>query len=630
MKTRSRIFLSLLGAACAGFCADEYQVLDPQKSEHLKESKHFVARWNEKDGVKLTETELQQGLQNLEAIWDFYTGKVGFPVPPPEKNAQRFKVDACLSDKGWATGSGTGVRHPVMWLNYKAFKDSHALAHEFAHSMQFSSQGMRDSKFVGWFWESHAEWMTHQMYPQQVGCSDQLVNAPHLYYGSTRDRYGNWLFWEYIKDTFGYPAMNKIWTDSRKSTDPKRSEESPLGALQRNMNWSVEQLNDQFGLWAMHNVTWDYKNGEVYRKHYGGYSNPQPQAVHRASLLNRCDPQRNVYAIPDYRAPQRFGYNLVRLQLDPKNTSRRLTVRFQGIAQKVAGVERFSHKFENEPDAVPAPDAGWRWGLVAIKANGTPRYSPLQRGSAGQLSWVSDTTDTELWLVVVATPTKYQLIFWDQMYYTIYRYPWTVEVQGGCPEGAVPAIAPARREGAPHRNGGGWVEKTAHVDPGAYVGPHAQVLERAQVLNNARVEDQAVVSGKAVVKDAARIRHHALITGGSSVGGKARVEDETALYDGTVDEDAVVGALTIVTGRKTHIHGQASVRVVMNTIDGFDLGGTVQLLGDMELRTSLSKGVFYGMVTPDMANNPRWGAARTAPEPEVTIAPVGFSKLPGM
>ena len=136
------------------------------------------------------------------------------------------------------------------------------------------------------------------------------------------------------------------------------------------------------------------------------------------------------------------------------------------------------------------------------------------------------------------------------------------------------------------------------------------------------------MSGQAVVKDAARVRHHALITGGSSVGGKARVEDEAALYDGTVDEDAVVGALTIVTGRKTHIHGQAIVRAVMNTVDGFDLGGTVQLLGDMELRTSLSKGVFYGMVTPDMANNPRWGAARTAPEPEVTKAPAGFSKLP--
>ncbi len=619
--TSRPLVLGCLLALRASVGTEDYQVLDPQKSDHLKESKHFVARWTEKDGVKLTEAELQQGLKNLETIWDFYTGKVGFPVPPPEKGSTRYKVDACLSDKGWATGSGTGVRHPAMWLNYKAFKDTHALAHEFAHCMQFTSEGMRDSKFVGWFWESHAEWMTHQMYPQQVGCSDQLVNAPHLYYGSTRDRYGNWQFWEYIKDTFGYSAINKIWTDSRKSKDPQRSEESPLGVLSRNMHWSVEQLNDQFGLWAMHNVTWDYKNGEVYRKQYGGYDNTRPPARHRVSLLNRT-PQKNLYAIPDYHAPQRFGYNLVRLKLDPQNATRRLAIRFQGIEQKTAGVERFSHKFENEPAEIPTPDAGWRWGLVAVGANGTPRYSPLQRGRASQLVWTADATDRELWLVVVATPTKHHRIFWDQMYYTIYRYPWTVEIQGGWPEGAVPSPAKGRRDGAPHRNGGGWVEKTAHVDTSAYVGPNAQVLEHAQVLNNARIEDQAVVSGKAVVKDKAKISQQALVTGGSVIGGQARVGDEAAIYDGTIDEDAAVGALTTITGRKTHIHGHAVVRAVMNTIDGHDLGGTVQLLGDIELWTSLSKGVFYGMVTPEMANNPKWGAVRTAPEPEVTMTPV--------
>lgn len=616
------VFLSIR----AGVCADEYRVLDPKKSDHLKESKHFVARWNDKDGVKLTEAELQTGLKNLETIWDFYTGKVGFPVPQPETNSIRYKVDACLSDKGWATGSGTGVRHPVMWLNYKAFKDTHALAHEFAHCMQFTTQGMRDSKFVGWFWESHAEWMSHQMYPQQVGCSDQLVNAPHLYYGSTRDRYGNWQFWEYIKDTFGYAAMNRIWTDSRKANDPKKSEESPLGVLSRNMNWSVEQLNDQFGLWAMRNVTWDYKNGEVYRKQYSGYNNPRPQARHRASILNRSNGQKSLYAIPDYHAPQRFGYNLVRLQIDPKNTSRRLLIRFQGIEQKAPGVERFSNKFENEPKIVPAPDSGWRWGLVAVKADGTPRYSQLQRGITGELSWISDGNDRDLWLVVVATPTKYHMIFWDQMYYTIYRYPWTVEIQGGYPEGTVPASPQGTRDGARHRNGGGWVDKTARVDTSAYVGPYAQVLDHAQVLNNARVEDQAVVSGKAVVKDEARLNNHTFVSGNAVIAGKARIGDEAAVYGGLIDEEASVGALTIVTGRKTHIHGQAIVRTVMNTIDGFDLGGTVQLLGDIELHTSLSKGVFYGMVTPEMASDPRWGAARTASEPEVTKLPPAYSK----
>ena len=53
--------------------------------------------------------------------------------------------------------------------------------------------------------------------------------------------------------------------------------------------------------------------------------------------------------------------------------------------------------------------------------------------------------------------------------------------------------------------------------------------------------------------------------------------------------------------------------------NGKDLSGTARLIGDIELNAnSLSKGVFYGMVNPEMTINPRWGAERTAPAPEVT------------
>jgi len=50
--------------------------------------------------------------------------------------------------------------------------------------------------------------------------------------------------------------------------------------------------------------------------------------------------------------------------------------------------------------------------------------------------------------------------------------------------------------------------------------------------------------------------------------------------------------------------------------------GTVRLIGDIELNArSLSKGVFYGMVNPEMLANPRWGAERTEPAQEATSIP---------
>jgi uncharacterized Zn-binding protein involved in type VI secretion len=615
MRPALTLLLATVWCAASAPAADTYRVLEPQRSKHRHESPHFVARWNDSDGVKLSDAEIDQGLATLESIRTFYLERVGF-TPPYEKQAAKFKININLSNKGWASGSGTGHNDPAMWLHFNAFKDRHALAHEFAHCLQFGALGMRDSPYVGWFWESHAEWMTHQMYPDTVGCSDQLVNAPHLYYGSTRNRYGNWQFWEYLKDTFGFAAVNQIWSKSKQPGERGQALEDPFLVLMRNQNWSVTQLGDQFGRWAARNVTWDYKNGETYRKHYGSYDDRSGARRNRVSVLDEVDPARGRYAIPFYRAPQRYGYNLVRLVPDSTNLPGTLTVRFQGIVQTARGVSRFDGKFENEPKDIPPPASDWRWSVVAVDAQGKPRYSPLQRGAAAQLSFPFSTSDRELWLVVVATPSEHHRISWDQMYYSIYRYPWTVELKGARP--APKNDRPTGRAGARHPNGGGWVDASASVEATAFVGPHAAVLDTARVSGRARIEDRAVVSGSAQVRDQAAVRGHALVTGNSVVAGNARVEEESTVYNGTIEEDARLGALTIIDHPRTRIHGRAEIAAVMNTIADRQIGGTARILGDVELHTSPSNGVFYGFIDQAMIANPRWGADRTEPAREVT------------
>lgn len=624
----SRLLSSVAGAAvlmltcmpCDGATEKKYQVLDPGKSQHLFESAHFVARWNDNDGVTLSDEELRKGLATLEGIREFYLGHVGFAAPYANQ-AVKYKASVNLSNKGWATGSGTGKNDPAMWLHFNAFKDPHALAHEFAHSLQFATMGLRDSPYVGWSWESHAEWMTHQMFPDQVGCSDQLVNAPHLYYGSSRNRYGNWQFWEYIKDTFGYAAINDIWTKATKPGKPGTAIEDPLVVLARNQGWKTSDLNDQFGHWAMHNVTWDYQNGEVYRKHYGSYNDLGGIRRNRVSVLDPIDLKKGKFAIPNYRAPQRYGYNLVPIDPDLTGRSRDVTVSFRGIIQEKPGVRKFEGSFENEPKSVPQPCSDWRWGLVAVDDNGNPRYGALQRGAASETTITLRANEKQLWLVVIATPTEYQRISWDQIYYTIYRYPWMVEIRGGRPRGSLTASSSksAGRNGAPHPNGGGWVDATAHADSSAYIGPAARVLDGAQVLGNARIDDQAVVSGNAKVSDNAIVRGHALVTGNGIIAGNARIEEEASVYGGTINEDARLGALTLVEGDRTRIRGKADIAAVMNSIRDADLSGTVRLIGDIELNArSINRGVFYGIVNPEMLCNPRWGAERTTPVPEVT------------
>lgn len=184
----------------------------------------------------------------------------------------------------------------------------------------------------------------------------------------------------------------------------------------------------------------------------------------------------------------------------------------------------------------------------------------------------------------MATPSQMQKIRWDQPYYSIYRYPWMVELNGARPD--APAPIPG---GHRHANGGGWVAPDAKVAATAYVGPYARVLS-GTVADRARVEDHAVVSGQARLQD-----------------------------------DAVISGLTILRG-DTILRGHARAATSMLGIGEYEKGiilsGTAQTIGDVEHRGGqFDKGVSYGFVDQDAAKDPKRGADLTTPVPEVTAKP---------
>lgn len=597
-----------------------YEVLDPASSAHLVASEHFVVRWNDRDNVPLSTAEVEAGLRVLEDIWDHFIGPVGFE-PPYHGEPQKYKVNVFLSDQGWASGAGTGDRDPAMWLHYLAFADTATLAHELAHSLQFATRGMRESPYVGWFWESHAEWMAHEYLPDQTFCAEALVNSPHLYYGSTRNRYCNWQFWEFIQDEHCHRVVNDIWSLAKPPEDPAHTTADPFSTLAANMGWSPSELNDAFGTWALRNITWDYDNGAVYREGFGSYDDGSPHRRSRVTALLPLAGAPDRYAVPEYWAPQRWGYNVVRLVPERLGEAAEVRVRFRGVVQDAPATTDLE-PFAFHPPALPAPDSDWRWGLVAVGADGAPRYSALQRGAAAELSFPLHAADSALFMVVVATPQTIHPIMWDQMYYTIYRYPWMVELQGAAPEGheAGATDPPEAREGAPHPNGGGWVAATASVDPGAFVGPEARVEGSATVRGAARIEDRARVGGSAAVSGAAVIRGSARVMGDARVSGDAVVEDFAGVYAGELTDAAQVGALTVITDPGARVSGGGVVRGVTNSLIGVEVGGEAQMLGDMELWTSLDRGVFYGVVGEVEAADPAFGATRTGPREEVTAA----------
>jgi len=441
----------------------------------VDESAHFAFYSDE----TVSDADLALAADTLEnTVWqNLFNANLLMPEPYYDcadkiKPAIHIHSDWGLTGGGWVDGQG--LLHMGMWIGTGALRDHWGLTHEFTHGWQSwagfdGGMNCSQSNTCGWIFESHANFTPHQLpeYQSNVHCSEMLANAPHMYLGSTRDRYCNWQFMEFLKDKYGPLAVTQIWTTAGAD---------PLANIQRSRGWSLAQLNDFIGDWAMHNVAWDYEaTPDAFRSAYGNITlTNKAERMHRLMPLEALDSSwaaNRRFVSPFQGAPQRFGYNVVRLY--PAADATTVTVKFRGIDQ--AG-----------------SDADFRWGLVATDAQFvSPRYSALQKGLDGELSFRVKAGEP-LFLVVAATPKVFKSIVWDQDYNTIWRYPYMIELANAWPQG----FQNGQRDACPsgttrHDNGGGCAPSTTPAS--VYVGPYATILPGGQASGTARVEDQAIV-----------------------------------------------------------------------------------------------------------------------------------------
>lgn len=553
------------------------------------QTEHMALRW---EGDLVDDADARAAGAHLEYVWGRFIGTLGFPEPDCGA-ATKTKVNIYIGADYGLAGGVDDLGRMGMWIGPGGLRDRFGLAHELAHALQGATGAYRDTPFGGWIWESHANFMALQLpeFRNIVHCSALQVNYPHLYYGTTRMRYCNIQFWEYLKNRFGYRVINDLWGRAPKRGDPAAATADPFAVLMRNQGWSIAQLNDVFADWAMHNANWDYvdpdgtDHGAVFRGNYGGYERQPDDRILRATILDPVDLDRRRFAVPFAWAPQRWGYNIVKLY--PDKGAQRIDLRFRGVIQTgsaTAGLPGLA----DEPDAIPAPDSGWRWGVVSVDAKGRSRYSAIGSGARGELSVDMRPGDQAHYLIVMGTPSQFHPIRWDQSYYTLYRYPWMVEFTGAMPEGHQPDMSSGVAGGHRHPNGGGWVGPDAQVDATAYVGPYARV-----------------VSG--------------------SVRGQARIEDHAVVLGGTVQDHAVAAGLSVIRGNtvlKDHARTDTSFMGIGEFEQNIVLSGNARLSGDVEQRgASFDRGVFYGFVDPATVTDRTHGAALTAPVPEVTARP---------
>ncbi len=568
---------------------------DPNWDTHV-DSDHFSV-WSAPE-ASVTEPQAKTALATLESLLDFYVVQKKF-CPMLLTRDPQYKINCCIipSASGYAFGALDSKGFPAFWLSPEAVGAKWVLGHEFAHSLQGVTGGFIDNQnnFCGWFWECHASWMPHQMWPDNVDCSELYTRMAQLYLGSTRCRYCNWLFLEYLKDHKGFDFVSNLWTHSTND---------PIETIMKTGNYDVGSLGDLFADFAAKNVVWDYVNGAVYRSKYGQES--AENKYRRYTYLQALDTAAQRYVVPFDFAPQRYGYNIVRLF--PDQGAATITVKFRGCVQSKNFNANYKKTNQWEPATIPEPGSDWRYCLVAVTGTAA-RYGEIKRFSQGAPDVTIDVQGaTEAYLVVMAAPTVFAKIQWDQMYYTVYRYPWMAQIMGARPQGFEPVTA----TGKTFANGGGFVAGAATVASTAYVGPFARVLG-GKVQDNARVEGHAVVKG-GTVKGNAVIKDYAMVSGGT-VSDSAVIAGNAAVWGGTISGGAVVDECANFDQNGT-INGKARMGGVCWIRTSATISGTAQMLGDGEINAGKSSGVHYGLIENSDQGNV--GNSRTAPVVEVT------------
>lgn len=545
---------SALTASCQPGQWQSWGSSAPENYPLRYETEHFAFLWPDERNVSMQ--QVQAAGEFLEdVLWPSFMGSPVFWPEPDCNSSSKRKTSIHIIEGGLFGGCNQG--RPGIWVGPGALTDHWGLAHEWTHALQCMTPGFPECGAGGcWLNESHANFMAHQLpeYRDEVHCSEMLGNAPHLYYGSTRDRYCNWQFFEFLKDKHCYAAVNELWT-----AQSPAGRRDPWGKLLSNMGWDIEQLNELFGEWAQHNITWDYQDpppaepthqGPVYRAGYGPITDTsRPERRLRLTSLEPLgaeSPGDRRFVSPYFWAPQRWGYNVVRLHLEAGAS--RVKVTFRGVLQ-------------------PEADVGFRYGLVATNAELTSaRYSQLGRGTDGELDFCVSPGES-LWLVVTATPTTLQRIIWDQPYPSIPRYPYMVQLEGAWPAGFRDGSAEPCAVGERHPNGGGCA--VAGVPDSVFVGPYARVL-------------------------------------GGNVSGSARIEDHAVILPGATVSGGVVGALSLLS--RFTVSDDARVQTTFYPPGFFEnaqaLSGAARLYGDVEYRgdgLNRNAGEFFGYVD---ANTP--------------------------
>ncbi|MEC0235018.1 DUF6055 domain-containing protein [Paenibacillus kribbensis] len=381
--------------------ANEYKARDAfyslsDSSVNRATSEHFQIIWGNNDTTGTVNRNFVNGnLANLESIRSFYMDKFGLGDIGTSPNPQisgKYKTNIYIAstglkkiDEDWAYMSidrdafGYIVMMPAAM---RVDPPSWVVPHELGHVFTYHNGGEVPYEWyeaVANFLRNEYLGSDYYSYGGTVYGPDSDFFAPFIlnsesHFPHVKNWYDAWPILLYIHENpdhingLGHQAMLNLLSYSGKDTTYFESMEKVTGV-------SIKEL---LGGMARRLVTMDFKSQPYYLKHLDELlrTNGNYEKIYTTLKSDKG----GWLTVPQNKAPQQTGYNIVPLDIDLSKAS--VTVDFQGTST--------------------AKGADWRASIVSVTHSGDTRYSTMWNKGKNSLKLQGD--EKTVYLVVSATP----------------------------------------------------------------------------------------------------------------------------------------------------------------------------------------------------------------------------------
>jgi len=326
---------------------------------------------------------VSEALTECERFYKFYVNDLKI-VQKGHSLTDKYKILLYVigGNEQTAFGGGAEDKIGILWTPAVRMRKAPygALAHELGHAFQYLASNDNGTGLKGPIMEMSAQYMLWQVYPDWMTFENyhlvSFMKKTHYAFLHPTNMYHSPYVIEYWSHKHGVDFFGKLLRGVKKGEDP-------VMAYKRITNITQEQFNDEIFDASRRFITWDMARIAENARKYANQHVTVLQSV-----------EDGWWEIAESNCPQNYGYNGIKLTVPAAGAT--VKAAFRGLA----GAKGFR--------AIQTDKAGWRYGFLAVKKDGSRVYGNSYSDFKGTAKFEVPADTEYLWLVVSGAPKEHR------------------------------------------------------------------------------------------------------------------------------------------------------------------------------------------------------------------------------